>query len=82
MLNELEVKLNNNNMIIQCNNQQTLHLVKAEIRKLYTKLKHVDIHNHWLHQEHKQGHITVHYIKSKSMIADGLTKALSVDSHC
>ena len=81
MLEELDVKLDHDNVIIQCDNQQTLCLVTAEIGKLSTKLKHVDVQNHWLHQEYKQGHITIRYVESKSMIADGLTKALSLDSH-
>ena len=55
--------------------------MRAEVGKLNTKLKHVDIHNHWLRQEYQKGHITVEYVQSKSMIADGLTKALSLDSH-
>ena len=81
MLGELEVNLNHDDMVIQCDNQQTLRLVKEEIGKLYIKLKHVDIHNHWLRQEHQQRRITVRYVESKSMIADGLTKALPLDSH-
>lgn len=31
---------------IQCDNQQTIRLVKAELVQLRTKLRHVDIHNH------------------------------------
>ena len=82
MLGELDIKLDRDDVVIQCDNQQTLRLVKEEIGKLYTKLKHVDIHNHWLRQEHQQHRITVRYVESKSMIADGLTKALPVDNHC
>ena len=81
MLKELDVKLDHDNVIIQCDNQQTLCLVTAEIGKLSTKLKHVDVQNHWLRQEYERGHITIRYVESKSMIADGLTKALSLDSH-
>ena len=83
MLEELKINLNqDNNMIIQCDNQQMLCLIQAEIEKLSIKLKHVDIQNHWLCQEYQQNHITVHYIESKSMIADDLTKALLLNSHC
>ena len=81
MLKELDVKLNHDNMIIQCNNLQTLHLMTAEIDKLSMKLKHIDVQNHWLCQKYEQDHITVCYINSKSMIADRLMKALSLDSH-
>jgi hypothetical protein len=56
MLEELEVNLDQgNNMVIQCDNQQMLYLIQAKIGKLSTKLKHVDIQNHWLCQEYQQG---------------------------
>ena len=81
MLEELKIKLNHDNMIIQYDNQQMLHLIQTEIEKLSTKLKHVDIQNHWLHQEYQRGCITVSYIKSNSMIINSLTKTLSLNSH-
>ena len=47
MLEELKINLNqNNDVIIQCDNQQTLHLIQVKIEKLSIKLKHVDIQNH------------------------------------
>ena len=46
ILKKLKIKLNHDNMIIQCDNQQMLHLMRAEIDKLSIKLKHVDIQNH------------------------------------
>ena len=52
LLKELQVKMNSKKVVIQYNNQQMLHLVTAEIKKLNTKLKHIDIHNHWLCQEY------------------------------
>ena len=48
-----------------------------EIARLQTKLRHVDIHNHWLRQEVRDGRITVQHVSTKNMIANGLTKALS-----
>jgi len=50
--------------------------VTEEIAKLQTKLRHVDIHNHWLRQEVMRNQINVVYTKSRDMIADGLTKVL------
>ena len=35
MLKKLNVKLNHDNVIIQCNNQQMLHLMTAEIDKSF-----------------------------------------------
>ncbi len=81
LLRELQVKLDSEKVVIQCDNQQTLRLVTAEIGRLNTKLKHIDIHNHWLRQEYQENHIGVRYVASKKMIADGLTKALSLDDH-
>jgi len=43
---------------------------------LETKLRDVDIQNHWLRQEVKEGKIGVEYTPSAQMMAVGLTKAL------
>ena len=49
LIKELKVKLDNNHIQIECDNKQTIRLVTEEIAILQTKLRHVDIHNHWLH---------------------------------
>lgn len=36
---------------IQYDNRQTIRLLEEKASKLITKLRHVDIHNHWLRQE-------------------------------
>lgn len=51
--------------------------MSKEIAYLQIKLQHVDIHNHWLHQEIRDGWITVEYVSIKKMIADELTKVLT-----
>jgi hypothetical protein len=51
-------------------------LINKEVSKLQTKLRHVDIHNHWLRQEATKGTIAITYVPSAEMLADGLTKAL------
>src|SRR5204863_6375494 len=48
LIKELKVKLDNNHIKIEYDNKQTIHLVTEEIAVLQTKLRHVDIHNHWL----------------------------------
>ena len=53
-----------------------IRLVTAEIALLQTKLRYVDIHNHWLWQEVSMKRITVEYTPSQDMLADGLTKVL------
>ncbi|KAH7465077.1 hypothetical protein FOMA001_g13637 [Fusarium oxysporum f. sp. matthiolae] len=76
LLKELTVQMDDPTIRIDCDNTQTINLVTAEIATLKTKLRHVDIHNHWLRQEVQRGRIQVNYTKSTDMIADGLTKAL------
>jgi hypothetical protein len=76
LLTELGITLGDQQITINCDNQQTIQLVTKEITKLQTKLRHVDIHNHWLRREISYGKIKVDYQKSEDMVADGLTKAL------
>ena len=76
LVTELTVRLDDQRIRIQCDNKQTIRLVTAEIALLQTKLRHVDIHNHWLRQEISTGKILVDYTPSQDMLADGFTKAL------
>jgi hypothetical protein len=46
----LTLKLNEP-LEIRCDNRQTIRLLTEESAKLKTKLRHVDVHNHWLRQE-------------------------------
>src|SRR5436190_13013591 len=68
-------------LVIECDNRQTLRLVNEESMKLSTKLRHVDIHNHWLRQEHSERRVEFHWTPTKRMPADGLTKALPRQRH-
>ena len=76
LLRELTVELDYHRIEIQCDNTQTIRLVREEIARMQTKLRHVDIHNHWVRQEVFRKRINVVHTKSKDMIADGLTKVL------
>src|SRR5438270_4927448 len=71
LITELSIRLDEQQIRIQCNNQQTIRLVTADITLLQTKLRHVDIHNHWLWQEVTTGRIAVEYTPSQDMQADG-----------
>jgi CxxC motif-containing protein (DUF1111 family) len=79
LLHELTIGLDQKHIQIHCDNKQTIQLVTKEITRLQTQLWHVDIHNHWLRQEVQNGKIKVDYTPTRSMLADGLTKALSKD---
>lgn len=61
---------------IECDNQQTIRLIKADLPRLRTQLKHVDVHNCWARQAYQQGQFQVSYTPTTEMVADGLTKIL------
>ncbi|KAF4310846.1 Integrase catalytic core [Botryosphaeria dothidea] len=66
---------------IECDNTQTLRLMEENVGKLVTKLRHVDIHHHWLRQEAQAGNIHFRWTPTAQMIADGLTKPLPKQKH-
>ena len=67
--------------VIYCDNMQTIRLLTKSDAELNTKLRHVDIHHHWLRQEVQEGRIKVDWTPTSSMAADGLTKALLRQKH-
>jgi hypothetical protein len=69
------------NVKIECDNMQTIGILTNPISKFHTKLRHVDIHHHWLRQEVQAKHILIQWTNSASMIADGLTKSLPPQKH-
>ena len=66
---------------IACDNQQTIGLMVKGRTKLVTKLRHVDIHQHWLRQEVQNGRRSIHWVPTADMPADGLTKPLNRQNH-
>lgn len=68
-------------MEIQCDNAQTVGLLTKETPQLSTKLRHVDIHHHWLRQAVQAGEIAIRWVPTKDMTADGLTKLLPTQNH-
>jgi hypothetical protein len=66
---------------VECDNQQTIRLLTTPAIKLATKLKHVDIHHHWLRQEVQDRRLQIEWVPTTEMPADGLTKALSTQKH-
>jgi len=59
-----------------CNNMQTVRLLRQDTLKLDTKLRHIDVHQHWLRQEVQDKKIDVQWVPTGKMPADGLTKIL------
>jgi len=61
---------------ITCDNLQTVRLVRDESPKVSTRLRHVDIQQHWLREAYQLKQINAVWVESASMAADGLTKPL------
>lgn len=66
---------------IECDNRQTLSLLEADSPRINTKLRHVDIHQHWLRQEVQNHRIQVQWVPTGLALADGFTKSLSTQKH-
>ena len=66
---------------IQCDNMQTIRAFTSDTAKFTTKLRHVDIHRHWLKQEVRNKRIAIEWTSSDTTIADGLTKSLPPQRH-
>jgi hypothetical protein len=69
------------NIYIACDNKQTVDSMNKEDIELKTKMKHVDIYNHWLRQEAQKGQINIKWVPTNEMPADGLTKLLPRQKH-
>ena len=68
-------------VVIQCDNQQTIRAITSENPRFSTKLRHVDIHAHWLRQEIGKKTISIKWVPSAQILADGFTKALPIQRH-
>lgn len=68
-------------IFIQCDNKQTIRAFTSDTAKFTTKLRHVDIHRHWLRQEVQSNRISIEWVPSTEILADGLTKSLPPQRH-
>jgi hypothetical protein len=66
---------------IRCDNRQILRVLKKEMLKLDTKLKHVDIHKHWLREKIQTNRISVNWCSTAAMSADDFIKMLLRQKH-
>jgi hypothetical protein len=62
---------------IRCDNSQIIRLLTEEFAKLKIKLRHVDVHNHWLRQKITEQNINLLWKSSQRTLADGFIKPLS-----
>jgi hypothetical protein len=67
--------------ILHCDNSQTVGLVNKAAPIISTKLRHVDIQQHWLRERVECGDFKVEWISTNDLIADGLTKPLARQKH-
>jgi len=81
LLQQLSVRLDHYYFVIEYDNLNTIGLITKEIATLQTKLRHVNIHEHWLRQEHQAERIKVIHTSTNAILADGLTKVLNGDKH-
>ena len=80
MLNAIQFAIQET-ITVHCDNKQTIRLLEKPYPQLNTQLKHVDIHNHWLRQEVQNGTMSIKWLETALMKADGLTKSLSRQQH-
>ncbi|OAQ65574.1 polyprotein [Purpureocillium lilacinum] len=80
LLKQLQVQIDRP-LLIECDNTQTIRLLTEDMARLTTKLRHVDIHQHWLRQECQAGRIQAKWVPTRDMMADGLTKSLPKQKH-
>lgn len=66
---------------IECDNERAMGLLTKDDVVFDTKLRHVDIHQHWLRQEVREGRINICWVPTTRMVADGLTKLLPRQKH-
>ena len=71
----------NQTLTTYCDNLQTVRLMTKESPKLVTKLKHIDIKQHWLREKVEDGTVNIEWISTANQAADGLTKALTRQKH-
>lgn len=67
-----------------CDNKQTVKILTQKAPLLSTKLRHVDIHQHWLRQilqNDVKDNIELTWVPTSHMPADGLTKRLHISKH-
>ena len=66
---------------IECDNRQIIRAFTALGVSFSIKLRHVDIHQHWLHQEMQNERIIIQWTSSNTILADELIKMLPPQRH-
>jgi hypothetical protein len=53
----------------------------AENRKAHTKSRHIEVHWHWIREQIQERKISLQHTPGSTLVADGLTKALTKVKH-
>jgi hypothetical protein len=61
-------------MVIRCDNQGAISLMKNPTQHVRTK--HIDVQHHFVRKQVENGEATFEYCSTKKMVADVFTKAL------
>lgn len=62
-------------------NMQTIRSLTKQDPIIKTKLRHVDIYQHWLRESVKLKEIKVSYVNTNNMIVDRMTKSFGKQKH-
>ena len=66
---------------VECDNRQTIRVFITSNVKLIIKLRHVDIHRHWLRQKIQKSIIEIRWIFTINILANEFTKIFSSQKH-
>src|SRR5438034_7904558 len=82
LIHQIQLKIpSDTTHTITYDNVQTVRLVRNESPKVSTRLRHVDIQQHWLREAYQLGNLKLHWVPSHEMATDGLTKPLPPQKH-
>lgn len=66
---------------LHCDNLMSTGILTKQAPAISTKLRHIDIHQHWLRERVQKGKLSISWIPTSSMPTDGLTKPLPRQKH-
>ena len=66
-------------IVVNVENRGALYLANDPVH--HTRTKHIDIRHHFIRESVKEQKITLNYLSTDKMIADILTKALTIQKH-
>jgi hypothetical protein len=76
-IESLNLSINNRPVNVFCDNKSAISLIKSGAHS--TKGKHIDINYHYIQDIVEKGEINVEFISSTEMVANPMTKGLSLE---